>query len=105
MTEDQQGVVTLAQYSTPHAARHAFTNLPDPDVPGEDDGTITSAGPLGSQYVVALGGRFLGNATDLDQATTMLRDAMDADRCWPDAWFISDHGNAHRLQLPPPDEA
>ncbi len=27
----------------------------------------------------------------------MLRAAMDADRVWPDVWFISDHGNAQRL--------
>jgi hypothetical protein len=32
----------------------------------------------------------------------MLRAAMDADRYWPDAWFISDHGNPHRLNLWPP---
>jgi hypothetical protein len=41
VTEDQQGFVTLDQYSTPQAARQAFTDLPDPDVPGEDDATIT----------------------------------------------------------------
>jgi hypothetical protein len=41
--------VSLAQYSTPQAARQAFTDLPDPDVPGEDDAAITPAGPLGSQ--------------------------------------------------------
>jgi len=27
---------------------------------------------------------------------------MDADRYWPDAWFISDHGNPHRLNLSQP---
>jgi hypothetical protein len=102
LTEDQQGFVMLAQYPTPQAARHAFTQLPDTDGPGEDDGAITPAGPLGSQCAVALGGRFLGYATDLDQATKVLQKAMDADRYWPDVWFISDHGNPHRLQLPPP---
>jgi hypothetical protein len=24
---------------------------------------------------------------------------MAAARSWPDAWFISDHGNPHRLNL------
>jgi hypothetical protein len=105
VTEDQQGFVTLDQYPTPQAARQAFTDLPDLDSPGEDDGTITPAGPLGSRYAVALGGRFLGYATDLDQATAMLQDAMATDRYWPDAWFISDHGNPHRLELPPDDQA
>jgi hypothetical protein len=27
----------------------------------------------------------------------MLREAMDADQIWPDIWFISDHGNPHRI--------
>jgi hypothetical protein len=99
VTEDQQGFVIVDQYPTPAAARHAFDHLPDLDGPGEEDGTITPAGPLGSQYAVALAGSFLDYADDLGQATAMLREAMDADRYWPDAWFISDHGNPHRLNL------
>jgi hypothetical protein len=101
LTKDQQGFVTVDQYPTPAAARHAFEHLPDLDVPGEEDGTITPAGPLGSRYAVALAGSFLGYADDLDLAIAMLRAAMDADRYWPDAWFISDHGNPHRLNLWP----
>jgi hypothetical protein len=102
LTEDQHGFVTLDQYMTPQAAWYAFDRLPDRDSPGEEDGTITPAGPLGSQYAVALAGSFLGNADDLEQATAMLREAMDADRSWSDAWFISDHGNPHRLNPWPP---
>ena len=99
VTEDQQGFVILDQYPTPAAARQAFDHLPNRSGPGEEDGTIAPAGPLGSQYAVALAGSFLGYADDIDQATAMLREAMDADRYWPDAWFISDHGNPHRLNL------
>jgi hypothetical protein len=102
VTEDPQGFVTADQYPTPAAARHAFDHLPDLGGPGEEDGTITPAGPLGSQLAVALAGSFLGYADDLEQATAMLREAMDANRSWPDAWFISDHGNPHRLNLWPP---
>jgi hypothetical protein len=102
VTEDQQGFVSLEQYPSPQAARQAFTQLPDLDSPREEDGTITPAGPVGSQYAVALGGSFLGYADDLDQATAMLHEAMDADRYWPDVWFISDQGNPHRLDLTPP---
>jgi hypothetical protein len=50
-------------------------------------------GALGSRYAVALAGSFLGYADDLERATAMLRAAMDADRYWPDAWFVSDQGN------------
>jgi hypothetical protein len=102
LTEVQQGFVTVDQYPTPQAARYAFDHLPDLNGPGEEDGTITPAGPLGSRYAVALAGSFLGYADDMDQATAMLREAMDADRYWPDAWFISDHGNPHRLDLSQP---
>jgi hypothetical protein len=99
VTEDQQGFVILDRYPTPAAARYAFDHLPDLDGPGEEDGTITSAGPLGSQYAVALAGSVLGYADDMEQAMAMLRAAMDADQYWPDAWFVSDHGNSHRLNL------
>jgi hypothetical protein len=102
LTEDQQGFVVLDQYPTPQAARHALDHLPDYGGPGEEDATITPTGPLGSHYAVALAGSFLGYADDLDQATAMLREATDADGYWPDAWFISDHGNPHRLNLWPP---
>ncbi len=101
VTEDHHGFVILDQYPTPAVARYAFDHLPDLDGPGEEDGTITPAGPLGSRYAVALAGSLLGYANDLEQATAMPRAAMDADRYWPDAWFISDHGNPHRLSLWP----
>jgi hypothetical protein len=101
LTEDPHGFVTVDPYPTPQAARYAFDHLPDPDGPGEEDATITPTGPLGSHYAVALAGSFLGYATDLEQATAMLQAAIDvdADRYWPDVWFISDHGNPHRLNL------
>jgi hypothetical protein len=103
LLEDEQGFVTLDQHPTAHAARQAFIRLQDDwGGPGEEDGTVTPAGPLGSRYGVALAGRFLGYAPDLEQAKAMLRSAMDTDRYWPDAWFISDHGNPDRLDLTQP---
>ena len=54
LTEDQQGFVTMDQYPTAHAARYAFDHLPDSGGPGEEDGTITPAGPLGSRYALRL---------------------------------------------------
>ena len=81
---------------SPQAARQAFTQLPDLEVPGEEDGTITPAGPLGSQYAVALGGRFLGYATDLDQASALLHHAMEVHQYWPDILV------RHRPRQPPP---
>jgi hypothetical protein len=98
VTEDEHGFVTIDEYPTPHRARYAFNSLSvGAAVPGEEDATITPAGPLGAQYAVALAGRFLGHADDLDQAIAMLRDVMDAEQFWPDMWFVSDHGNPHRI--------
>jgi hypothetical protein len=57
--------------------------LPDYGDRGEEDATITPAGPLGSRYAVALARSFLGYADDMDQASAMLQEAMDADRYWP----------------------
>jgi hypothetical protein len=95
--QDQQGVITVDQYPTPFHARRAFTALAASTGPGEEDATIMPTVPLGAWYGVGLGGRFLGQARDLDQVLGMLRVAMDADQVWPDIWFISDHGNPHRL--------
>jgi excisionase family DNA binding protein len=76
LVEDEQGFVTLDEYPSAQAARHAFTHLQDNWAgPGEEDGTITPPGRLGSPYGVALAGRFLGYATDLEQAKAMLRAA------------------------------
>jgi hypothetical protein len=90
-------VVTVDQYPSSFHARRAFTALATHTGPGEEDATITPTGPLGAWYGVGLGGRFPGEARDLDQALVMLRKAMDADQVWPDVWFISDHGSAQRL--------
>jgi hypothetical protein len=100
--EDRQGVVTVDQYPSPFHARRAFTALAASTGPGEEDATIMPTGPLGAWYAVGLGGRFLGEARDLEQALGMLREAMDADQVWPDVWFISDHGNPQRLDLEQP---
>jgi hypothetical protein len=100
--QDRQGMITVDQYPTPFHARRAFTALAASTGPGEEDATITPTGPLGAWYGVGLGGRFLGEARDLEQALGMLREAMDADQVWPDVWFISDHGNPHRLDLDQP---
>jgi hypothetical protein len=100
--QDRYGVVTVDQYPTPFDARRAFTALAASTSPGEEDATIMPTGPLGAWYAVGLGGRFLGEARDLEQALGMLRAAMDAQQVWPDVWFISDHGNPQRLDLEQP---
>lgn len=101
VTQREHGYVTVDAYPTPQVAHRAFDDLTDPDaIPDEDDATITPTGPLGALYAVALGGRFLGTANDLRGAYAKLRAAMNAEGVWPDVWWVSDHGNAHRITLP-----
>jgi hypothetical protein len=38
-----------------------------------------------------------GEARDLEQPLGMLRAAMDADRGWPNVWFIADHSDPHDI--------
>ncbi len=97
VTRDPHGAVTLHEYATAPLARQAFTDLATAAAPGPDDGTVTTTGPPGSPYAVALGGRRVGSAASIQQATAMLGEAMDAEQDWPDAWHVSDHGIAHRI--------
>jgi hypothetical protein len=39
------------------------------------------------------------NVKDLDDHCEALRAYMDREQFWPDVWFVSDHGNAHRIDL------
>lgn len=34
-----------------------------------------------------------------DDLNTQIKAQMDRQQFWPDVWFISDHGNAHRIDL------
>jgi hypothetical protein len=97
LTRDPHGAVTLHEYATASHAKQAFTDLATTASPAPDDGTVTATGPPGSPYAVTLGGRRVGSATSLQQAVAMLRDAIDAEPDWPDAWHVSDHGIAHRI--------
>jgi hypothetical protein len=91
VTRDPHGTVTLHEYTTAPLARQAFTDLATAAGPGPDDGTITVAGPPGA-YTITLGGRLLGHVSGPEQAVAILREAMDTEQDWPDAWFVSDNG-------------
>jgi tRNA G10 N-methylase Trm11 len=94
------GRVALVLTSPPYGSSvHSQANAePGRDVAKwHDRSGRDPAGSLGAWYAVELGGRFLGEARDLEQALGMLQAAMDAKQVWPDIWVISDHGNPHRL--------
>lgn len=43
--------------------------------------------------------------TNVESCEQELRAHMNKERFWPNAWFISDHGNAHLLSLETANEA
>jgi hypothetical protein len=97
VTRDPYGAVTLHEYASAPLARRAFSDLATAASPEPEDGTVTATGPPGSPYAVAIGGRRVGAATSVQQALAMLDGAMNAEQDWPDAWFVSDRGVAHRI--------
>jgi hypothetical protein len=63
----------------------------EPDEPGEDDLT-TSDHRHFYQY-----GKLVLEVEEDQECEPALKAYMDKEGFWPDAWFISDHGNAHRI--------
>lgn len=51
----------------------------------------------GPEVVLYVGSETLGHA--YNSMESAIRAYMDRVKFWPDVWFISDHGNAHRIEL------
>jgi hypothetical protein len=58
----------------------------------DDDAITTSDHEYFYQY-----GKLVLIIEDGDDVAAALRRYCDREQFWPEAWFISDHGNAHRL--------
>jgi hypothetical protein len=66
----------------------------DEDRPSDDDYTLTSCGPLGGMIGVGvIGGKFLEQFAEQDDAKEFIRDRMNEEKFWPNVWWVSDHGN------------
>jgi len=63
----------------------------------EDHRTFVSHGSPRDRFTVPDG-------YDWETVLTVLRARMDADRFWPNVWFISDHGNAHLILVATDEE-
>ena len=73
--------------------------------PEEGDYVLTDAPPLGSRTSVSVvGGKHLGTYNDFDAAMRAIRADMKQQRCWPDVWACSDHGNLFLVAEELPDE-
>jgi hypothetical protein len=66
----------------------------DEDRPSDEDYTLTTCGSLGGMIgVKVIGGRFLGQFAEQDDAEEFIRDRMNKQKFWPNVWWVSDHGN------------
>jgi hypothetical protein len=102
LTEDEQGFVTVDQYQTPQAARQAFTQLPDLEVP-RGRGRDHHPGRAARQQVRGRLGRpvpRLRHRPGPNHRTAAPRHGRRP--LLAGHLFISDHGNPHRLELPTP---
>lgn len=67
----------------------------EPD--SENDAFISSNG---WKYSLSFGGKFLGEADEIDVALNMMRQAFDESPNYkPTLWFVSDHGNSWSIDL------
>lgn len=79
-----------------------FTDEPmsDDDEPGEEDYTLSDCGRLGANTAVGIvGSRFHSVFATDDEALDFIRERMEKVQFWPNVWRISDHGNAHRIDV------
>jgi hypothetical protein len=66
----------------------------DEDRPSDDDYTLTPCGPLGGMIGVGvIGGKFLEQFAEQDDAEEFIRNRMNKQKFWPNIWWVSDHGN------------
>ena len=68
-----------------------FEEPGQPTEPDEEDCVISSDG---NKYSVSCSGKFLGNFIEWDDAMNKVITWQEANKWYPNIWFISDHGNA-----------
>jgi hypothetical protein len=114
LDETDQGFVNVEEFTSEAAYKTRVRELEDlpPSEPGDDDITTTdheefyqdgrlvlsASRNREGYYYARIDGREqrIGPFSDYKAA---LRAFMDRVQFWPNAWFISDHGNAHLIDL------
>jgi hypothetical protein len=118
LSESDQGFVNVEEFSSEAAYKTRVRELEalPPSEPGDDDITTTDHETFyqnGKQVLwpvtkISLPGRHWryrdarGHGQELGayvDGITALRAYMERVQFWPNAWFISDHGNAHLINL------
>lgn len=73
---------------------------PEDNEPQEEDIVISDCGGLGAKTCVSIvGGKFLGEFEDGDEAYDYIRKWMEKNQFWPTVWYVSDHGNASVVNI------
>lgn len=88
------GPIEYERYDTIGEACQRFDELRDARPPMEYDAII---GEDRGRYVVSLEGSDCGVFDDRDDAELALAQAMVDAGCFPDAFFVNDRGNWHRI--------
>lgn len=97
VSEDSNGFVDVTYYDTEQELENEWCNLQDQwsDAQGPDDDAVTTEDHCTFyQY-----GKVVLECDEDDDYKAKLREWMEQQRSWPDVWFVSDHGNAHRIDL------
>lgn len=71
----------------------------DDDEPQEEDYILSPCGQLGGRTSVSQSGKCLGVFDDDGAALAFVRDHMETSKFWPNVWIMSDHGNAHLVDM------
>jgi hypothetical protein len=92
----------------PTYRRREDEEYPDTDTPEQpepEDYYMWDSGPLGSMTSVGVvGGDFIGQYHDFDNALTAIRLQMDKDQFWPAVWYRDDHGGLTHVDPQPKDD-
>lgn len=97
VSEDSQGFVDVTYYDSKKELDEKWVML-EADYeefqgPSEDDITTEDHCKF-YQY-----GKLILKLEENADHKQALRDYMEQEQFWPNVWFISDHGNAHRIDL------
>lgn len=69
----------------------------EPQEPDPEDWTMTDV--RGGVAVGSMATGYWDTFPDRDAAEAAIRERMDSEGFWPDVWWISDHGNAHLIDM------
>lgn len=87
------------QYTAPLGYAKKVDEFEEPEQltqPEEDDCIISSNG---FKYSVSCGGKFQKETVDMEEALTIVKQWQEANKWYPNIWFISDHGNASIIDI------